>query len=455
MDLEQQLKDIVGPHGFVIGREVVAALPSLGLSNEARLTLRPGSTDEISRIMRLCSDAGQKVVPHGGLSGAVQGANTTEAEIALSLERMNRIEDINVEDGTMIVQAGVALQTVQDVAAAHGLHFALDLGARGSATIGGNVATNAGGNQVLRYGMAREQILGLEVVLPDGRVLSSMNRMLKNNAAYDLKHLFIGSEGTLGIVTRAVLRLRTALPALTTALVATDDFAKIPKLLGDMGAVLGGQLTSFEVMWQSFYHGACRGAHLGPPPIPSNHAFYILIEASGSDQELDSVRLAAGLSGALEAGLITDAVIAKSDAERSALWAIRDNMEGLAEYVPLKAFDVSMPISRIESYLQSVDQRLHRIFDPPKYTVVGHLGDGNLHLVVSLGEKTPARVRQVEEAVYQPLRDVAGSISGEHGVGLEKRAFLHYCRTDTELEVMRQLKQLFDPKGILNAGKVL
>lgn len=454
-DLRRKLVEIVGPAGYIVGRPANAALSSLALSSKAELTLRPATTDEVSRILRLCSEADQKVVPQGGLSGAVQGANTAEDEIAVSLERMTRIEEVNAQDGIMVVQAGATVQAIQEAAAAQGLHFALDFGARGSATIGGAIATNAGGNQVLHYGMAREQILGLEVVLADGRVLSSMNRMLKNNAAYDLKHLFIGSEGTLGIVTRAVLRLRPSLPAHATALVATDEFAKIPALLRKMQTASGGQLTAFEAMWQSFYRAACDGAHRGAPPLPLDHPYYLLIEAAGSDRESDAARFMAGLDAALEESLIVDAVIAKSESERSALWTIRDNMECLAGFVPWKGFDVSLPLSTMEAYLQSVDQGLRHIFDAPRYLVVGHLGDGNLHLVVSLGERTAQRMRRVEEAIYRPLTAASGSISAEHGIGLEKREYLHYCRTDAEIALMRQLKSLLDPKGILNAGKVL
>lgn len=335
--------------------------------------------------MRLCSEAGQKVVPQGGLSGAVQGANTTEDEIILSFERMNRVEE-----------------------------------------------TNAGGNQVLQYGTAREQLLGLEVVLADGRVLSSMNRMLKNNANYDLKQLFIGSDGTLGLVTRAVLRLRASSPGHATAMVATDDFAKLPKLLRSMQTALGGQMTSFEAMWQSYCRGAFQGSHIGPPPMPPDCPCYLLIESTGSSEESEVARLTAALGDALQEGLITGAVAAKCDAERAALWGIRDNMECLAAFAPWKGFDVSLPISRIESYTESIDRNLRRIFAEPRYIIVGILGDGNLHLV-----------------------EVSGSISSEHGIGLEKRNILHYCRSEPEIEVMRQLKALFDPWGILNAGKVL
>ena len=454
-DLIEQLISTVGPAGYVLGREAIPALSSLAFSNKARLTLRPASTAELSRVMRLCFDAGQRVVPQGGLSGAVQGANSTADEIVLSLERMNRIEELDTGDGTMLVQAGVPLQAVQEAARARGMHFALDLAARGSATIGGTIATNAGGNQVLRYGMAREQVLGLEVVLADGRILSSLNRMLKNNAAYDLKHLFIGSEGTLGIITRAVLRLRAALPAESTALVATDDFRKMPLLLQRMQAALGGQLTSFEAMWRSFYRLACSGPHAGPPPLAPDHPYYLLIEAAGSDRDADSTRFTSALTEALEQELIVDAVMAKSEGERLALWAIRDNMECLAGFSPFKGFDVSLPTSAMQRYLEAVEQGLRAIYAEPKWLVVGHLGDGNLHIVVALGDRTGERAHEVEDAVYRPLAELSGSISGEHGIGLEKREYLHYSRSPTEIQVMRQLKGLLDPKGILNAGKVL
>lgn len=450
----EKLKELLGPTGFVEGRKASPALGWATLNYNAPVTLRPASTQQVSEVMKICQQAGQKVVPHGGLTGLVGGADCDATELALSLERMNQVEEINTTDRTMTVQAGATLQTVQEAAATQGLHFALDLGARGTASIGGNISTNAGGNQVIRYGMAREQVLGLEVVLPDGRILSSMNQVLKNNAAYDLKHLFIGSEGTLGIITRAVLRLRPQLPIHTTGLVATDAFKNMPKLLNLMGSALAGQMTSFEAMWNNFYSFACSGEHLGAPPLPADYPYYVLIESSGNNQQADAEKFASAMEQALEEGIIVDAVLAKSAKQRESLWAIRDNTDAVSVLAPVKAFDVSVPASRMAHYLGEVERGLKAIFDNPRYVVFGHLGDGNLHLIVSLGEKTPERSRMVEEAVYKPLLPINGSVSAEHGIGVEKKDFLGYSRNPVEIETMKQLKQLFDPKGILNAGKV-
>ena len=307
--------------------------------------IRPANTAELSEIMKLCYESGQKVVTHGGCTNMTRGCATGEDELAISLERMATIETIDTTNRTMTVQAGVPLQVVQENADANDLFFALDLGARGTATIGGNIATNAGGNQVIRYGMAREQVLGLEVVLADGRILSSMNQMLKNNAGYDLKHLFIGSEGTLGIITRAVLRLRPKMPACTSALVATDQFSNMAKLLNHMEKSLGGKLSAFETMWHSYYAIACRSNQVSKLPLPDNHPLYILIESTGAHQETDSEQFLQALDTALSEGLIKDAVLAESGQQQQAIWAIRDNIPALLSYQPMVLFDISLPIS--------------------------------------------------------------------------------------------------------------
>ena len=228
----------------------------------------------------------------------------------------------------------------------------LDLGARGSATIGGNIATNAGGNQLIRYGMMREQVLGLEAVLADGTVVSSMNAVLKNNTGYDLKQLFIGSEGTLGIITRAVLRLRPLMPARNSALVATDSLDKLILLLTFIERELGGRMSAFEAMWNSYYRIACRGPHLGEPPLPDEYPFYVLIESAGADLEAEGEQFLATLGRALENGLVADAVLAQNSKEREAFWAIRDNIESVVALWPLAIFDISLPIATMESYLE-------------------------------------------------------------------------------------------------------
>ncbi|MEH6466265.1 MAG: FAD-binding oxidoreductase [Porticoccus sp.] len=459
-----KIRALLGPEGVFIEGSSTRATDGWGAQEcLAPAIIRPANTDELSEIMKLCHASGQKVVTHGGCTNMTRGCAAGEDELVISLERMTTIEAIDTTNRTMTVQAGVHLQVVQENADANDLFFALDLGARGTATIGGNIATNAGGNQVIRYGMAREQVLGLEVVLADGRVLSSMNQMLKNNAGYDLKHLFIGSEGTLGIITRAVLRLRPKMPVCTSALVATDQFSNMAKLLNHMEKSLGGKLSAFETMWHSYYAIASHSNHMshhmsndmGKLPLPDNYPLYILIEATGAHQESDSEQFLQALDTALSKGLITDAVLAESGKQQQAMWAIRDNIPALMSYQPMVLFDISLPISEMESYLEDMQKNLNAINNNLFLGILGHLGDGNLHVAVQLSDNSTARKEAVEHAVYAPLQNRGGSISGEHGIGLEKKPYLHFSRNKVEIEVMQQLKQLFDPKCLLNCGKVL
>tara|TARA_R110001592_G_scaffold321037_1_gene599380 strand:- start:122541 stop:123953 length:1413 start_codon:yes stop_codon:yes gene_type:complete len=467
--LLEKLRSLLGPAGLLEQHadNGIKLRPTDGWgAQECQSTavIRPENTQQLSDVMKLCHQVGQKVVTHGGCTNMTRGCVSSKNELVISLERMTTIESVDIANRTMTVQAGVPLQTVQETAAAKDLFFALDLGARGTATIGGNIATNAGGNQVIRYGMAREQVLGLEVVLADGRILSCMNQMLKNNAGYDLKHLFIGSEGTLGIITRAVLRLRPQMPSKTTALVATDLFSNMPRLLNHMEQALGGTLSAFETLWQSYYRIACQGENIGTPPLNDQHPFYILIEGCGANTEIDNEQFLQALESAMSQELITDAVLAESIQQQQTMWAIRDNIPALFAYQPLILFDVSLPISEMEGYLKEMHNNITAIDDQLFVATLGHLGDGNLHVAVELGQvalgnaeesNTEARKHAIEQAVYAPLTKRQGSISGEHGIGLEKKPYLSICRTDTEIEIMKQLKQLFDPKDILNCGKVI
>jgi len=464
-NLLENLLSLLGPEGLIesdFNEANIKHRPTDGWGAQECLSpaiVRPKTIQQLSNVMKLCHEAGQKIVTHGGCTNMTRGCVSTKDELIISLERMTAIENIDVANRTMTVQAGVPLQTVQDTANQNDLFFALDLGARGTATIGGNIATNAGGNQVIRYGMAREQVLGLEVVLADGRILSSMNQMLKNNAGFDLKHLFVGSEGTLGIITRAVLRLRPQMPSKTTALVATDHFTNMPRLLNHMEQALGGKLSAFETLWQSYYHIACQGENTGNPPLNDGHPFYILIEGSGANPESDKEQFLAALDSALSKELITDAVLAESIQQQQAMWGIRDNIPALFSYQPLILFDVSLPISEMEDYLEEMQNNIAAIDEQLFVATLGHLGDGNLHVAVELGNveenEVETRKRSIEQAVYTPLAKRQGSISGEHGIGLEKKPYLSICRTDTEIGVMKQLKQLFDPQCILNCGKII
>jgi FAD/FMN-containing dehydrogenase len=451
-DVVEELIDTLGPDGVLTGEAVTARAAGIWRSDpiQAKAILRPRSTEEVSRALSICNAHGQAVIAHGGLTGLVQSAITSPDDVALSLERMNRIEDINPVDRTMVVQSGVVLQTLQEAAEEHGLMFPLDLGGRGSCTIGGNISTNAGGNRVVRFGMTRDMVLGLEAVLADGTVVSSMNQMIKNNAGYDLKQLFIGTEGSLGVVTRAVLRLREKPADIATMFVAVDEFGKLAGFLKHMDAALGGGLSAFEVMWNNFYRLVTTEPATNQPPISQDYPYYVLVEAMGADE----ARTEAALAQALEQGLIVDAVVAQSETQRQQLWAMRDDVAQTFRYAPIYTFDVSLRISAMEDYLATVNERLAERFDEVTNFTFGHMGDGNLHLVISVGQGGSDARDAVEACVYEPLAAVAGSVSAEHGVGLEKKPYLGISRSDTEIDLMRRLKRALDPKGILNPGKI-
>ena len=419
-----------------------------------RAVLRPASTDEVAAILRECHGARQRVVIQGGLTGLAGGATPQADEIAISLERLTGIEQIDRAAQTMTVRAGTPLQAVQQAAADAGYLFPLDLGARGSCTIGGNIATNAGGNQVIRFGMMRNLVLGLEAVLADGSVVSSMNKMLKNNAGYDLKQLFIGTEGTLGVVTRAVLRLWPKLPSKVTALCALRGFDEAVKLLHTLQARLGGSLSAFEAMWAAYFHYVLEHMPALRSPFSERHALYALVEVEGTEHAGDIARLEGVLAESLESGVVVDAVLAQSAREAKSLWAIRDGIGDVTPTLqPLLAFDVSVTIDAMPAFLATVDAAFARFPDPVTNLVFGHIGDSNLHLAV-----TTHHARDLErlcDAVYEAVGAHGGSISAEHGVGTLRREYLHHSRSAAEIDLMRRLKAALDPHGILNAQRVL
>ncbi len=414
--------------------------------------VRPGSTAQVAAVLRAAGDAGAAVVPWGGRTGLVDGARA-EGAIALSLERMAAVESVDPGQSTMTVQAGCVLEAACRAAEDAGLFLPLDFGARGSATIGGAISTNAGGNRVLRYGMARDMVLGLEAVLADGTVLTTLNSLIKNNAGYDLKQLFIGSEGTLGVVTRAVLRLRPKPASQQTALLGVERFDALPRLLRRLEAELDGALSAFEVMWPQFYDLVTTPPAAGRPILPPVHGYYVLVETLGADPAADGARFEAALAGVLEDGLAADVVIAQSGAERARMWALRDDVAQTARNGPIQTFDVSLPIHEMEPYLTAVRAMLETGIPRATLTIFGHLGDGNLHLIV--GNPDADHRETVEAIIYGPLAARHGSVSAEHGIGLQKRAWLGYSRSPEEIALMQLLKRAMDPRGTLNPGKVL
>jgi FAD/FMN-containing dehydrogenase len=417
--------------------------------------VRPASTRQVSFVLRACNEARIPITAWGGKTGLVHGI-FADGAIALSLERMARVEEVDTIGNTLTAEAGCILQTAAGAAEAQGLLLPLDLGARGSATLGGVVSTNAGGNRVLRYGMVRDMVLGLEAVLADGTIVSSLNHLIKNNAGYDLKQLFIGSEGTLGIVTRVVFRLRQLPASQNTAFIGVADFASLPRLLRHLDRALSGRLSAFEVMWREFIDLVTSSPALGRNPLSQPYPFTVLVEAQGADQEADDALFEAALTGALEQGIIADAAIAKSVAERTAMWEMRDDISQTARNWPIWQFDVSLRIGDMESYVDELRAALvGRWGDKATLTVFGHLGDGNLHLVVGVGARDKDTKKAVNDLVYGGVRQRGGSISAEHGIGIEKRDYLAYSRNPAEIALMRALKAMMDPNNILNPGKVL
>ena len=442
-ELLAQLRELLGEQG--VREEPHPFWPDI--------VLKPESTEQVSKVLKLCDEAGQALIPWGGKTGLVDGLHETAGELGLSLERMHAIEEIDELNRSCTVQAGCILQVATEACEEKGFLLPLDLGARGTATVGGNVATNAGGNRVIRYGMMRDMVLGLEVVLADGTVVSNLNKMLKNNAGYDLKQWFIGAEGTLGVITRVVVRLRQLPRSQNTALVACENFDSVTRLLGWLDANTAGTLSAFECMWPSFYNHVTRAGSLHTPPLAQGYPFYVLVETLGSSPAEDQQKFEQVLGEALENELMADAVIAKSQSERQALWEIRDDVLGFMALGPVALFDVSITVDHMPEFVAEVETYMNGIADSFNVTF-GHLGDSNLHL--TLGNTNPEAFDKahIEATVYKLVEKYAGSVSAEHGVGLLKREHLHCTRSEVELQLMYRMKRMLDPNNILNPNKI-
>ena len=418
---------------------------------------KPATTGEVAAVVKLAAAHGLPVTTIGGQTGTCGGAVAEEGGIALSLERMNRISEIDTVSMTVALEAGCILQTAQEAVEREGAFLPLDLGSRGSAMIGGCIAANSGGNRVLRWGMMRDMVLGLEVVLADGTVVSSLTKMIKDNAGYHWKELMIGSEGTLGIVTRAVLRLRPQPLTNQTALVALPSFDMVARLLRDFEVKLSGQLSSFEVMWGNFFE-LISTAQLAqrPRPMALGHPFYVLVERLGGDPLVDADQFERLLAHQIEAGVIIDAVIAKSEKERAALWAVREDLRGGFDALqPCSVFDVGMALADMPRFVEDVQRNIEAAFPGAGMFFYGHAGDGNLHLVVSVGKDRYGNGEDIDRIVYETVQTVGGSIAAEHGIGKSRLPFIGLSRSAAELALMARLKQALDPQGLLNPGKVV
>ena len=461
--LTRQLQDIVGAGAWVTDPDELE--PHLTewrdkLRGKTAIMVLPGTTAEVAAVVAACGEAGVAIVPQGGNTGLCGGAipDLSGEQVIVNLSRMNRIREADADDFSLVAEAGCILAHVQQAAAGIDRYFPLSLGAEGSCEIGGNVATNAGGLNVIRYGTARGLVLGLEVVLADGRVWNGLKTLRKNTAGYDLKQLFIGSEGTLGIITAVALKLFPQPQQSSCALLAFERAADAVRILGGLRKKLGDRIDAFELISARAFEFVERHIPNAKVPFETEHPWYVLVEASG-----DGVpeQLEAALTDKLEAGAIRDAVIAKNAAETAELWRLRHSISEAQkrERTSVK-HDISIPIGRMEEFLVRCEESLLAALSDAEPVIFGHVGDGNLHYNVMFPPETkPADLdtkgARATQVIYDLVAEMNGSFSAEHGVGQTKREYLETYAGPLEIELMRMLKKALDPNNLLNPGKVI
>lgn len=454
------VKEVVGPNGWLDGEDAAPHLIDWreDFSGEALLVVRPASTEEVAAVVRLCAAVGVVVLAQGGNTGLSGGSvpSVDRPTIVLSLTRMRAIEEVNADRFTIQAQAGVSVQELKEAAAAVGRSFAPDWGARGSATIGGGIATNAGGINVLRHGTMRDQVLGLEVVLADGRIWDGLRSLPKDNSGYDLKQLFIASEGTLGVVTRAVVKLHPADVEQSTAFVALADVERLNELFSLARAGAPQSLSAFELIPETGValvvekYGAAR-------PIATISEWYVLVRVSGAEGAAEL--LLDLLEEATTRGLIDDAVLAETASQEANLWHIRDELPPQQLFGGyMVKYDLAVPVDRIAEFHRAVRELVESEVPGARPYVFGHVGDGNLHLTVWPADSSPGLLEQRKSelvaAIDQLTWRFGGTISAEHGIGQELRERIVGQKPEVELELMRAIKDVFDPQNLLNPGKI-
>lgn len=422
---------------------------------QAKAVALPRSTYDVSIISKICCEHRQSIVIHGGLTGLVGSTNSNSNELVISLEKLNHIIEIDQSSRTMTVEAGVILEDILIEADKNSLFFPMNFGAKGSAQIGGCLATNAGGLRVVRYGMIRNMVLGLEVVLPNGQIINSLKKLLKDNSGYGLDQLFIGSEGTLGIITKAVLRLQEKPLSRNSAFISFDNFETVIKFLKFSDAKLGGQLSGFEIIWGDTYKILTSIPSLHKPVLPHGNQFYILLETMGGNPDADRNLLESILELAIKDQMVTDAMLAYTSKDLMNFWNIREDVALFNDLSPFQQhFDISLPTNAIGSFVETVKSRLLRQTGVHLVHTFGHLADGNIHFVVGKNTDSSKLRDNINDIVYSPIKQLNGSVSAEHGIGLDKKKWLPLSRSEEETELMKTIKRAFDPHSILNRGRI-
>jgi len=463
--LRDRIHAIVGDAGLIEDPDTIAPLlvePRGLFQGAAALVVRPASTAEVAAVVKACAEAGVAIVPQGGNTGLCGGANPAAGQVLLSLARMNRIRELDPLDYTITLEAGCILQTVQEAAADADRLFPLSLGAEGSCQIGGNLSTNAGGINTLRYGNARDLVLGLEVVLPDGRVWNGLKRLRKDNTGYDLKHLFIGGEGTLGVITAATCKLFPRPREEVSAFVAVRDVAGVIELLSRLRAATGDQISAFELIQRFGIHLAVKHVHGCRDPFDKPYENYALFRASAgrANSGLRDI-VEETLAAAYEEELVLDAVIAESEGQARDFWRVREGVvEGQIPEGGSIKHDISVPVSRIAEFIETAHAAVARAIPGGRPCCFGHAGDGNLHYNVTQPEGMTkadflARWEELNHVVHEIVVGMDGSISAEHGIGRLKVDELRHFKPALDLELMGKVKNAFDPDGLMNPGKVL
>jgi len=465
--LADRLRAIVGDAGLVSdahAREPYETDWRGQYHGKAALVVKPASTAEVAAVVKALADARVAIVPQGGNTSMCGGATPDESgsQVIVNLSRMNKVRAVDAANNTMTVEAGCVLAELQRVATEADRLFPLSLGAEGSCEIGGNLSTNAGGTGVLRYGNTRELVLGLEVVLPDGRVWNGLRGLRKDNTGYDLKHLFVGAEGTLGIITAAVLKLFPRPRAMATAMAAIDGPEQAVTLLGKLREACGDRITAFEYLPRICIDLVLKHIPNTRDPLSEPYPAYVLVELSdNADAATANATLEEALGNAVEEGLVRDAALAASDAQRLALWGLRENISEAQKQdgVSIK-HDVAVPVSRVPELYALAGKALAEKYPDIRIVAFGHVGDGNIHYNCSKSERQAAeeffrQAADVNHIVYDVVQSLGGSISAEHGLGQLKRDEIKRYKDPLELELMRNIKKTLDPHGLMNPGKVL